>query len=353
MSHHRYDSIVIGDRRIGKGCPCFVIAEAGVNHNGDLSIAEKLIDAAIDAGADAVKFQSFIPEGVVTEDAPKAEYQNANSSGSTQLEMIRTFQLPLGAEKRLQDYSRAKNIFFLSTPFDEISAERLNEIGVGAYKIASPDLVNYPLLRRVAGYGKPIIVSTGLATLAEVRAAVDFLAGIPSPEICLLHCVSMYPAPMEKLNLRAISTLLHEIGVPVGFSDHSMGIVAAAAAAAIGACVVEKHLTLDRRMAGPDHAASLEPERFAEMVRAIREVESALGSGIKEPADGEAAIRAIARRGLVAASEIPANAVVVPSMIVALRPEQGIPPTDFDLLVGRKALARIPKGASLQWDMFT
>jgi N-acetylneuraminate synthase len=264
-------NIQVGNKLIGPGQPVFVIAEAGVNHNGDLKLARALIDVAVEAGADAVKFQTFRAERLATPDAPKAEYQvQTTGNAESQFEMLRRLELSADAHRELQAYCHERGIIFLSTPFDEEAVDLLDESGVAAFKISSGDLTNSPLLEHVASKGKPVILSTGMSELSELIEAVSVLntAGCENP--VLLHCVSNYPADPAEVNLRAMQTMRSAFDVPVGFSDHTQGIDVALAAVALGACVIEKHFTLDRTMPGPDHRASLEPTELRELVRSIR-----------------------------------------------------------------------------------
>ncbi|MBI4182466.1 MAG: N-acetylneuraminate synthase [Proteobacteria bacterium] len=340
----------IGDREIGPDRPCFVIAEAGVNHNGDVALARRLIDAAAAAGADAVKFQTYRTELVVAREAPKAAYQErATGADEGQFEMLKRLELPFAAFAELSGHARARGILFLSTPFDAESLAFLVSLGVPALKIASGEIDNVPLLRRAAASRLPLIVSSGMAALAEVEAALATLRGAGAREVALLHCVSAYPARAEDANLRAIPALAARLGVPVGFSDHTEGIAVALAARALGAAIVEKHFTLDRTLPGPDHAASLEPGRLAEMVRGLRAVESALGDGIKAPRAGEAELRLVARRSLHAARALAPGEAVDEAAVVALRPAGGIGPSEIDRVVGRRARRAIAVGERLSW----
>ena len=346
-------NIQIANKLIGPGQPVFVIAEAGVNHNGDLKMARALIDVAAEAGADAVKFQTFRADLLATSDAPKAEYQlQTTGDAESQFEMLRRLELSADAHRELQSYCNERGIIFLSTPFDEEAVDLLDELGVPAFKISSGDLTNSPLLEYVAGKGKPVILSTGMSELAELIEAVSVLntAGCENP--VLLHCVSNYPADASEVNLRAMQTMRSAFDVPVGFSDHTEGIDVALAAVALGACVIEKHFTLDRTLPGPDHRASLEPAELRELVRSIRRVESALGNGRKVPSASEIETAKVARRSLVAARDIPAGATLQREMVVLRRPGTGMSSTMIEMLVGRKTLREIAAGAILAEDMF-
>ena len=345
--------IQLADKLIGPGQPVFVIAEAGVNHNGDLKMARALIDVAVEAGADAVKFQTFRADRLVTTDAPKAEYQlQSTNDAESQFEMLRGLELSADAHRELQSLCNARGIIFLSTPFDEEAADLLDELGVPAFKISSGDLTNSPLLEHVARKGKPVILSTGMSELSELIEAVSVLnaAGCESP--VLLHCVSNYPAVPSEINLRAMQTMRSAFDVPVGFSDHTKEIDIALAAVALGACVLEKHFTLDRTLPGPDHRASLEPAHLRALVRSIRRVESALGSGRKVPAPSEIETAKVARRSLVAARDIPAGATLERDMVIMRRPGTGLSPAMLETLLGRRAVREIAAGTLLNEGMF-
>ncbi|OIQ12540.1 N-acetylneuraminate synthase [Neomoorella thermoacetica] len=331
----------------------FIIAEAGVNHNGDLQLARKLVDAAVEAGADAVKFQTFKAEEVATPGAERAQYQKDNmpEKDESQLEMIKRLELSYAQFRELYAYCRQKGIIFLSSPFDQESIDFLAELGVPYFKIPSGEITNYPFLRRIAGKKRPVILSTGMATLGEVEGALQVLREAGATDITLLHCTTSYPALPEEVNLRAMLTMKQAFALPVGYSDHTIGIAVPIAAAALEAEVIEKHLTLDRNLPGPDHRASLEPGEFKAMVVAIRQVEKSLGDGIKRPAPGELAVMSAARRSLVAVRDIAAGEIITESCLTAKRPGTGIPPNLWDLVVGRQARRDIAAGSILSWDM--
>jgi len=342
------------DRYLGAGEPVFVIAEAGVNHNGNIDIAKKLIDVAVTAGADAVKFQSFKAESLVTDSAPKADYQlRTTSETESQLQMLQKLELSREAHRELQNYCAEKSIMFLSTPFDEESANMLEQLGVAAFKLSSGDLTNNILVKHVAAKGKPMILSTGMATLAEVADAVKVVEQAGCDQLVLLHCVSNYPSDPSETNLRAITTMEETFGVPVGFSDHTDGIEVALAAVALGARVIEKHFTLDRNMPGPDHRASLEPEQLNTYIRGIRIVEKSLGNGKKVPTAAEIEVAKVARRSLIATQNIPAGTIISKDMIGLRRPGTGMSPSMFDSVVGRSSTVDIPSGCLLTSDMFS
>jgi N,N'-diacetyllegionaminate synthase len=317
-----------------------IIAEAGVNHNGDMSMARRLIDVAAEAGADLVKFQTFQASRLVTTDAQKAEYQsNATGGDETQYAMLRKLELTREMHLELIDYCRTRGIGFFSTGFDEQSVDMLVELGLDRFKIPSGEITNLPYLRHVGHYGKPVILSTGMADLREIEMALDVLesAGTKRAQITVLHCNTEYPTPMTDVNLRAMSTIRDTFGVEVGYSDHTLGIEVSIAAVALGATIIEKHFTLDRNLPGPDHKASLEPQELSAMVSAIRNIEAALGDGIKRPSPSESKNIAIARRSLVASREIRAGEVFTASNLAIKRPGTGISPMRWDDVLGRKA----------------
>lgn len=344
--------IQIAGRRIGRGCPSFVIAEAGVNHNGELTRAHELVEAAADAGADAVKFQTFRADRLVTPDAPKAAYQIARTAANeSQLDMLRRLELSAEAHRELLDHARRRKLVFLSTPFDEESADFLDRLGVPAFKIPSGEITNLPFLAHVARKGKPLIVSTGMTTLGELEQAVAAIEETGNRRFALLQCVSNYPAAAADTNLRAMRTMAAAFRVPVGYSDHTLGCEVAIAAAALSAAVIEKHFTLDRELPGPDHRASLEPDELRQMIDGIRNVEAALGHGRKQPAASERNTAAVARKSLVAAVPIRAGTRLTEELIAVRRPGTGLPPAMRSALVGRAALRDIAAGALLNLDM--
>lgn len=342
----------IGNRAVGKEHPCFVIAEAGVNHNGDLGKALRLIDAAADAGADAVKFQTFKTTRLVTKSAPKAAYQIKNSgNGESQYEMLKRLELSEEAHLQLMAYCIEKELIFMSTPFDELSADLLETLGVLCYKIPSGEIPNLPYLRHIARKGLPMVVSTGMAYLAEVEAAVRALEEVGHADFVLLHCVSNYPADPSDVNLRAMHSMETAFGTLVGYSDHTLGIEVALAAVAMGACVLEKHFTLDRTLPGPDHRASLEPDELKQMIDGIRIVELAKGDGRKRPAASEQNTAAVARKSLVAALDLPAGTVLTEELIGVKRPGTGLAPTMKPILIGRKLTRDIKASSLFELDM--
>ena len=334
------------------GQPCLIIAEAGVNHNGNLEMALRLVDSAAEAGADVVKFQTFKAEKVVSPVAPKAEYQvQTTGNAESQLEMVKKLELPPEAFQLIARRCVERGITFLSSPFDYDSVDLLEELGVVAYKTGSGELTNLPFLSYIAAKGKPIILSTGMANLDEVAVAVDAVKAAGNRDLVILHCVSNYPAAASSVNLRAMKTLEEEFGVPVGYSDHTEGIAVPIAAASLGACVIEKHFTLDCNLPGPDHRASLEPSQLAAMVRAVRTVEAALGDGVKRPAAEELSTASVARRSLVAAHDLPAGTVLAESMIAIRRPGTGLPPALLRQLIGRRLRQDLPAGNLFTLEM--
>jgi len=317
-----------------------IIAEAGVNHNGDLELAKKLVDAAAKAGADLVKFQTFSAERLATASAPKAEYQNRTTDREkSQFAMLQQLELTAEMHEQIIAYCAECSIGFFSTGFDVESLDYLASLGAERFKIPSGEITNLPYLRHIGGFGKALILSTGMATLGEIEEALDALetAGTPRSQITVLHCNTEYPTPMQDVNLRAMTSIRDAFGVSVGYSDHTTGIEVPIAAVALGASVIEKHLTLDRNLPGPDHKASLEPHEFAAMVRAIRNIEKAMGDGIKRPSLSEAKNKPIARKSLVAAKPIKAGERFTSENLTAKRPGTGISPMRWDEFMGRKA----------------
>ena len=337
----------------------FVIAEAGVNHNGKVELALQLVDAARAAGADAVKFQTFRAEDVVTPEAATADYQRTNTGETSQLEMIRKLELDEEAHAQVARHCRDRGVEFFSTPFSEPAVAMLVRLGVRRIKLPSGEITNKRLLECAAATGLPLLMSSGMATLAEVQRAIDWIAarwrrsGFPPPgpdTLSLLHCTSAYPAPPESLNLRAITTMAEATGLPVGYSDHSVGTEAALAAIALGATVIEKHLTLDKSMPGPDHRASADPGEFAAYVRGIRTVESMLGDGVKQPQPIEQNTRDVARRSLVVTRALPRGHRLADTDLGLLRPGTGIAPEHWDEVLGRSLAQDLAAYTTLQWS---
>lgn len=344
-------TVKISNRRIGEGVPCFIIAEAGVNHNGDVNLAKKLVDVAKKAGADAVKFQTFDVEELVTRSADKAQYQKETTGAEeSQSEMLSKLQLTERDFEKLVAYAQDKGMIFLSSPFDKKSVDLLDRLNTPAFKVPSGEITNFPLLKYIAGKGKPIILSTGMATLREVEEALDIIQKHGGKDIVFLHCVSSYPARMEDMNLRAIETLRRTFKLPVGLSDHTVGITMPIAAVALGACLIEKHFTLDRKLPGPDHRASLEPDELRQMIEAIRDVESAMGDGIKRPMEQEEEVKKAARRSIVAKVDIPQGTTITEDMLGIKRPGTGIEPSYLYKVVGGVARSAIGRDEVVTMD---
>lgn len=318
----------------------FIIAEAGVNHNGSIELAKQLIDVASDAGADAVKFQTFKTENLVSKDAQKADYQKETTdSTESQFEMIKKLELDLDTHKELMQYCKTKSIMFLSTPFDHDSIVLLNSLELEIFKIPSGEITNLPYLRQIGKLNKTIILSTGMATIGEIEDAIEVLikSGTDRGKITILHANTMYPTPMEDVNLNAMVTIGKTFDLPFGYSDHTLGIEVDIAAVALGASCIEKHFTLDCHMEGPDHKASLEPNELKSMVCAIRNIEKALGSSIKKPTPSEIPNIKIARKSIVAKQEIKKGEVFTEENLAVKRPAGGISPMQWDELIGTKA----------------
>jgi N-acetylneuraminate synthase len=318
-----------------------IIAEAGVNHNGDMSLAKELIAAAAEAGADLVKFQTFIAANIISRSAPKAEYQKgATDPQESQQEMVRKLELTRENHMELIAECKKQGIGFFSTAFDQDSIDLLEELGGSdIVKVPSGELTNLPYLRYLTRHGKRVLLSTGMANLGEIEAAINVVeqVGTPRDKITVLHCTTEYPTPMEDVNLRAMVNIGKAFGVSVGYSDHTPGIEVPIAAVALGATVIEKHFTLDRSLPGPDHRASLEPDELKAMVQGIRNIEKALGDGIKRPSPSELKNKPIARKSLVAARPIKAGEAFTEDNLIAKRPGTGISPMQWDDVIGRTA----------------
>lgn len=319
-----------------------VIAEAGVNHNGGLDMAKRLVDAAADAGADLVKFQTFKADKIASGAAKKASYQARNEGGTeadSQLEMLKRLELSEADHAALIDHCATRGIGFFSTGFDLDSLDFLNGLGFDQFKVPSGDITDLPYLRRVAGFGKDIILSTGMASMGDIEAAIEAIeaAGLPRERITVLHCTTEYPAPFDEVNLHAMNTIGRAFGVRVGYSDHTQGIEVSLAAVALGATVIEKHFTLDRTLPGPDHAASLEPDELTALVQGIRRIEKALGQPEKRRTASEAGNVAVARKSIVAARAIAAGELFSDANLTTKRPGTGISPMRWDEVTGRAA----------------
>lgn len=316
----------------------FIIAEAGVNHNGSFELAKQLVDKAVWAGADCIKFQTFNSKNLVSKNAQKAEYQKKTTDSSeSQLDMLKKLELTKEQFTELRNYCNQKGIMFLSTPFDLESIDFLASIGVKTWKVPSGEITNYPFLRAIGQRKESVIMSSGMCTLEEVRDAVNILKEFGTTDITLLHCTTEYPAPYDSVNLKAMQTLQKEFGYRVGYSDHTNGIEIPVAAVAMGATVIEKHFTLDKNMEGPDHKASLEPEELRQMVLSIRNVELSIGDGVKQPSEAEKKNIAIARKSIVAAFDIRKGEVFTEENLTAKRPGNGISPMKWGSVLGKTA----------------
>lgn len=344
------DRVKIADRWVGVAEPCFIVAEAGSNHDRNLAQARTLVEVAAEAGCDAVKFQTFKADRIVAKVSDRPKYLDAlTSQGETMHEIFSRLEVPDGWHAELRDHAKAHGLLFFSTPFDEASADLLDSLGVPCYKIASFELNHLPLLEHVARKGKPMIVSTGMADLSDIEDALGVILAY-NREVVLLHCTSSYPAPIEHANLRAMQTMREAFHVPVGYSDHTPGWTAAVAAVALGACVVEKHFTVDKTLPGPDHPFSLDPGELQEMVRRIRDIEAALGSGRKERAPVEDELHRLARRRIFAIVDIPKGMAIRRDMLAILRGTDGIEPKFLGQVEGRTARREIRAHMALTWD---
>ena len=347
------NAVHIGDRRVGEGAPVYIVAEAGSNHDRDLGQAKRLIEVAAEAGADAVKFQTFLADQIVAETTVRAKYLDAIlPPDKSMADLFRDLELPREWHAELKAYTESCGIDFLSTPFDHEAVDLLDALGVKAFKVATYELWHLPLIRDVASRGKPIICSTGMADIGEVADAVAAVRSTGNEQLILMHCVVNYPPPFADLNLRAIQTMRQAFGVPVGWSDHTPGWLAAVVATTLGAAVIEKHYTTDRGRPGPDHRFALEPGELAQMVRAIRDTEDALGDGIKRMAPAEADLYVTARRSLFAARAIDPGRIVTEDDVAILRPGTGIEVRDLPHVIGRTARRRIERHEPLAWEMF-
>jgi len=332
-----------------------IIAEAGVNHNGDIDLAKRLIDAAADAGADFVKFQTFKAKNLVSKSAMKADYQNKNTgeADQSQFKMLKKLELDEGAHIELKGYCKKKGISFLSSAFDEASVDFLEQLGMEVFKIPSGEITNKPYLQHIAKKGKSVILSTGMANLEEVKAAIAVLLEekLDKQKITVLHCNTEYPTPMEDVNLKAMLTIRDELDVEVGYSDHTLGIEVPIAAVALGAMVIEKHFTLDRTLPGPDHKASLEPAELKSMVTAIRNIELAMsGNGIKAASDSERPNIAVARKSIHLKARTTSGTILTSDHLVMKRPGSGISPMEIDNVIGRTLSVTLEADTLLSWD---
>lgn len=337
----------------------FIIAEAGVNHNGDADRALAMVDAAAEAGADAVKFQTFSADKLAAPGAEKAEYQKRETGEGDQHAMLKALEMSDDLHRRLIARCIERGVEFMSTPFDEQAADLLDGLGMARIKVPSGEIVNHPFLRHLAAKNRPMIVSTGMATMLEIEEALAVIAqarvahGLTAPMtemVTVLHCTSNYPAAASDVNLRAMQTIAEVTGHPIGYSDHTLGLAVSTAAVAMGATVIEKHFTLDRNLPGPDHSASLTVEELSRLVRQIRDVEAALGSPVKAPSEVELPVRAVVRRSVMARRALPAGHALTAGDLILLRPASGIEPKHFDALPGRVLAAAIEAGQPLTWD---
>jgi sialic acid synthase SpsE len=345
-------SFRIGEHEVGPGLPTYVIAEAGANHNRDLSVAHKLIDVAVEAGADAVKFQTYSGDRIYSSKTPKFKYLEGVSD-STPAELLEEIALPREWQGELSDYAREKGIDFFSTPFDHDAVAELDALDVPVLKVASFEIVDLPLIRRAAETGRPLLISTGMATMEEVEDALGAAREGGAPAVGLMQCTSVYPAPAERANLAAMATMREAFGVPTGLSDHTTGIAVPIAAAALGAAFVEKHFTLDRTMEGPDHPFAVEPDELAAMVAGIREAQAAVGDGRKDgpgPEESEEMYR-LARRSLILTRDLPKGTVLERDMITTKRPGYGIPPKHLDEVIGKALTVDAEEDDILTWEM--
>ena len=329
---------------------CFIIAEAGVNHNGNINLAKKLVDKACEAGVDAIKFQTFRAENLVTKEAPKAEYQKNTTGNGNQFEMLKKLELSFEDHILLKNYCTEKGITFISTPFDFGSVDLLEKIDVPIYKVSSGDLTNLPLLKYIANKNKPIILSTGMANLGEVEEAVETIYKIGNKNLTLLHCTSNYPTDYEDVNLRAMVTMKEAFKLSVGYSDHTIGIEVPIAAVTLGAKVIEKHFTLDKAMDGPDHGASLEPDKLKMMVDGIRNIEKAMGDGIKRCRKNEEKSKFVSRKSIVAKLDIKKGQVITRELLDYKRPANGLSPKFTDQILGKKAKVEIKRDCIINFD---
>ncbi len=345
------NQVFIGDRRVGPGEPCFIIAEAGVNHDGRIDQALQLVDVARDAGADAVKFQLFRVEEQISGVAPTAAYQKEHTGATTMVEMAKSYDLPWEAHREIAAHCRKRGIAYMASCFDPQAVDFYLQLSEAPIKVGSGEITNLPLLRHMARTGRPILLSTGMSTLAEVAGAVDLVRQSGPSPLILFHCVSNYPTTPETANLRVMPVLAQAFDVPVGFSDHTTGFVVAAAAVALGAALIEKHFTTDRTLPGPDHAMSLGPEELKHFVQGVRDIEAAMGSGVKQLQPGELEVQRVARRSLVSTRLIRAGEQLDEASITLKRPATGIPPHLRETVYGRIAAVDIPADVPIVWEM--
>jgi sialic acid synthase SpsE len=352
MSAHDFaESFAIAGRKVGGGAQCYVVAEAGANHNGDYAVARELIDVAAEAGADAVKFQVYSGATLYSRKTPRFGYLKELSDKSTQ-ELLEEVALPREWLAQLAEHCASRGVAFFATPFDLDAVRELAAVGVPAFKIASFELVDLELIGHAARHGRPLILSCGMATYGEIEDALEVASREGASEVALLRCASLYPAPPSIMNLRAMATMRVAFGLPVGLSDHAEGIAVATSAAALGMELLEKHFTLDRSMKGPDHPFAIEPEELRTLVRDIRDVEAALGHGrLTGPSDEEMQMHSLARRSVIAACDIPAGTRIRREQLTVKRPGYGVAPKHLELLVGRTARVNIEEDDVVRWEM--
>ncbi|WP_371803629.1 N-acetylneuraminate synthase [Candidatus Lokiarchaeum ossiferum] len=347
------NKIKIQDRRIGDGEPCFIIAEAGVNHNGELDKAKLLIDIAKNANVDAVKFQTWKTEELLTENVIQAKYQTKNTGvEESQFEMLKKLELSYNEFEILKNYAENKGLIFLSTPDEEKSAEFLNNLGVQLFKIGSGEVTNIPFLKKIASMNKPIILSTGMATLIEIRRAYEEIVGMGNNKIILLHCTSEYPTDLDDVNMNSMLTLRKNFGIDIGYSDHTIGILASITAVAMGASVIEKHFTYDKSAKGPDHKCSLSPTELKELVEEIRKIEKIMGSWEKKPTNIELENAKIVRKSVVAKNFIEKGSILEENMVSMKRANGFIVPSRLNEFIGRKFNKDILKDQALKPEDF-
>ena len=344
-------TIKIGNKTIGEKQPTFIIAEAGVNHNGRLDLAKKLVDIAAHSGVDAVKFQTYKAEGVVASNVDSAEYVSKNMGKPVdQLKMIKNYELNYEDFKKIKQYCDQKNIIFLSTPHSFDAIDFLDEL-VPAFKIGSGDITNIPMLKHVAKKDKPIILGTGMSTLSEVQNAIDTVRKHDNNEIIALHCTTNYPCPLEEVNLHAMITMQKRLNCLVGFSDHTLSTTVPALAVALGAVIIEKHFTTSKKLEGPDHRASLEPDELKQMINEIRNTEKTLGSFDKKPTFSEEKIMSLVRKSIIATQNIEKGTIINKDMITIKRPGTGLPPSDYEKIIGKKTNQTISKDEIIKPEM--
>lgn len=346
------NSVQVGEKHIGEGNNVYIVAELGVNHNGDINIIKELIDKAAEANVDAVKFQKFKTEKLVIKDAPKAKYQEITTDKTeSQFDMLKRLELDDNKIQYLYNYAISKGLDAFATPFDNESVDYLYNLGIKAYKIGSGDITNIPMLKRVAQKGIPIILSAGMSTLGEIEDALDAIRSEGNEKIVLMHCTSNYPTEDYNVNLKAMNTMRMAFQLPTGYSDHTLGTAVSIAAVARGAVIIEKHFTLDRSLPGPDHSASLEPKELKSMVKDIRTVEKALGSYIKRPNPSELEVKHVAQKSLVSKVNIKKGEKITEEMLEIKRPGGGIKPKHFEMIIGRVATQDIKADTIITYDM--